>query len=62
MIVQSDMSKDAMKKFYPDLRVLEYEHINWGYPNNYTNISSNEKIRFLHASTLRVWVHLGHGF
>ena len=53
MIVQSDMSKDAMKKFYPDLRVLEYEHINWGYPNNYTNISSNEKIRFLHASTYK---------
>jgi hypothetical protein len=53
MIVQSDMSKEAMKNFYPELEVLDYKQINWGFPNDYIDTSSKEKIRFLHASTYK---------
>ena len=61
-IVQSAMSKDAMKKFYPDYRILNYEQINWGFPNDHNYVSDNKKIKFLHASTykgmgsLRPWI------
>lgn len=61
-IVQSAMSKNAMKKFYPDYRILNYEQINWGFPNDHNYVSDNKKIKFLHASTykgmgsLRPWI------
>ncbi len=60
-IAQSAMSKDAMEKFYPDYKTLEFDQINWGYPNN-TNVLRSKRIKFLHASTykgigsLRPWI------
>mgnify|MGYP001254225415 CR=1 FL=1 len=69
-IAQSAMSKDAIRKFYPEFKTLEYDQINWGYPNNKDilanknnkDILANKKIKFLHASTykgigsLRPWI------
>ena len=61
-IVQSAMSKDAMINHYPEHKILEFEQINWGFPNDQKHVSNDKNIKFLHASTykgmgsLRPWI------
>ena len=52
-IVQSAMSKDAMIKLYPKYKILQFDQINWGFPNDQINLVNDNKIRFLHASTYK---------
>jgi hypothetical protein len=52
-IVQSDLAKEAMTSFFPNLQYLEFENINWGFSSNFSKISRNQKVKILHASTYK---------
>ena len=52
-IVQSDMAREAMDSYFPNLEYLEFKQINWGFPNLVENKRKSKKIRFLHASTYK---------
>ena len=52
-VVQSEMAEEAMKSYFPDLKYLFHEQINWGFPNLPSKKTKNKKIRFLHASTYK---------
>jgi len=52
-VVQSEMAKEAMKSYFPDLKYLFHEQINWGFPCLLENKRKSKKIRFLHASTYK---------
>ena len=47
------MAKEAMKSYFPDLKYLFHEQINWGFPCLLENKRKSKKIRFLHASTYK---------